>query len=138
MKKIIVLAGLTIGAALFTTVDVSAQNRMKPLLDTSTNSTTRNIVTDVILNETGSLSLQYVGTKLSGTVGGKVYLEGSNDGANFPSSQIIDSLTLADQTTNTKIFDVSQKRRLKYRFRVVTSGSQSLVNKGYWLEVKEE
>ena len=114
-------------------VGAHAQQQFTPTLDTNTNSETRNIVGATVASKGGGYSLQYVGTKVSGTVSGKVYLEASVDGTNY--STVIDSLTLADQATNTKIFDVIDKRRAKFRFRVVTSGTMKLANTGYWLEV---
>nr|DAP84378.1 MAG TPA: hypothetical protein [Caudoviricetes sp.] len=112
-----------------------AQQKFTPLLDTNTNTESRSIVANVLAAKGTGYSLQYTGTKVSGTVSGKVYLEGSVDGTNYGSA--IDSLTLADQAVNTKIFDVTSKRRYKYRFRVVTSGTMKIANVGTWVPISE-
>lgn len=132
MKKLIVVLLLSFVTAICQSTEASAQSRLTPLLDTNTNGETNTLTTSLLTNGHGDIALQYVGTKLSGTISGKVYLQGSVDGTNFVT---IDSLVLADVTTNTKIFDLSAKKRAKYQFSIVTSGSQSLVNKGYFLQI---
>lgn len=132
MKKLIVMLLLSFVTLICQSTEASAQSRLTPLLDTNTNTETSSLTTSVLTNGHGDLSLQYVGTKLSGTISGKVYLQGSVDGSTFVT---MDSLVLADVTTNTKIFDVAAKKRSKYRFSIVTSGSQSLVNYGYFLQI---
>ena len=127
MKKFVMCAIALIMLA----VSSQAQQVLTPALDTNTNTETRNIVTGTTTKDFKYVAVQYVGTKVSGTISGKVYLEASVDGTNY--GTIIDSLTLADQTTNTKIFDVSLKPRKTYRFRVVTSGTMKLKNQGYFL-----
>lgn len=125
MKKFIMCAIALIMLA----VGANAQQILTPALDTNTNTETRNIVTGTNTKDFKYVAVQYVGTKVSGTISGKVYLESSVDGTNYGTA--IDSLTLTDQATNTKIFDVSLKPRKSYRFRVVTSGTMKLKNQGY-------
>lgn len=131
MKKLLIV--LCSALLVFFSQDTFAQSRLTPLLDTNVNAETENIETPALTSNRGDFTFQYVGTKLSGTVAGKVYLQGSLDGVNYFNS---DSLVLADVTTQTKIFDVSAKKRLKWRFSVVTTGgSQALVNKGYFTQL---
>lgn len=133
MKKLIVMLLLSFATAICHSTEASAQSRFTPLLDTNVNAETENIETPALTSNRGDFSFQYVGTKLSGTVAGKVYLQGTLDGVNYFNS---DSLVLADVATQTKIFDVSSKKRVKWRFSVVTTGgSQALVNKGYFTQI---
>lgn len=101
-----------------------------------------------------SISLQVVVTKISGTVAGKVTLQGSNDGVNFvdissPSiaattlrPAFTDTLTCTDVTTNTKIWTIPLNgiagtnvvpipQYLYYGIKYVGSGTMSAKFRGY-------
>lgn len=70
-----------------------------------------------------SVSIQTNLTKLSGTAAGKVYLLGSLDGVNFVKD---DSLTVANVTTQSKIFTSNPSKYLHYRISFVGTGTQSV------------
>lgn len=129
MKHLLFLLALSIGLA----VNASAQTppRLAPLLDTNTDASTQYLTTPWLPGNTGNLALQYVGTKISGTVAGSVKLQGTLDGVNYTYIGT-DTLALANQATNTKIWDVSAQKRMKYRFEITTTGTVSLQNKGYY------
>lgn len=109
-----------------------AQPKFTPTADTSNNSETRYIYTQSMPNNSGNLSFQYVATKLSGTVSGSVKLESTIDGVNYVAES--DTLSLANVAVNTKMWDITNKKRYKWRFNVTTSGTMSFTNKGYYTE----
>lgn len=111
-----------------------AQSMLTPALDTNTNATTRYIYTSTLPSSSGNLSFQYVGTKVSGTVAGTVKLQGSLDGVNYVAET--DTLALADVSLNTKLWDISDKKRMKWRLAVTTTGTVKIANKGYYTERK--
>jgi hypothetical protein len=93
--------------------------------------------TDTVIN-TGTVDLtfmlrgyfhtgvfQVINTKLSGTVAGTTYFQGSVDGTNYIS---LDSLVNTDVTTNTKIFSDVPTRYPYYRFRTTGTGTMSAIS----------
>jgi len=91
--------------------------------DTIINTGTVNITLTVSQwYETGLFQL--VNTKVSGTVGGKTYFQGSVDNVNFVN---LDSLTNTNVTTNTKIFEDSPPTYPYYRFRYTGTGTMSAI-----------
>lgn len=69
-------------------------------------------------------SFQVVNTKLSGTVAGTVYFVASLDGTNW---QKLDSLTMANVTTNSKLFTDAGCKYNNYAIQTVNSaGTMSL------------
>lgn len=80
-----------------------------------------------------SASFQVVVTKVSGTVAGKVYFKGTIDGTNYVN---IDSLTLANVTTNTKVFTDVPAKYAKYNLQGVGSGTMNALQKVYYLSRK--
>lgn len=129
MKRLIVLLALV--AACTTSW---SQGVMTPAADTNTNATTRYIATTLVPASTGNMVFQYVGTKVSGTVAGVVKLQGTLDGVNYVPET--DSLILTDVALNTKIWDISSKKRMKWRLAVTTTGTVKVANKGYFTERK--
>jgi len=111
-----------------------AQSVMIPASDTNTNAQTTYVTSYSLPSNTGNFSLQYVGTKISGTVAGTVLLQGSLDGVNYTS--VADTLTLSDQAVNTKIWDVSGSKRIKWRFEITTTGTNKIASTGYYTERK--
>lgn len=94
-------------------------------LDTVTNSTAKGCVLQVKgYQETVSLVVPII--KISGTIEGVIYWQGSNDGVKYGNIGI-DSLTDA---TNTYTYDESPKRYLYYKALVAPSGTSSLSFKG--------
>lgn len=72
-------------------------------------------------------TFQVVNTKLSGTVAGKVYFLASLDGTNW---QKLDSLTMTNVTTNSKLFTDDGCKYNNYAIQTVNSaGTMSLKTK---------
>lgn len=95
-----------------------------------------------------NVSIQAVVTKVSGTAGGTVTLQGSIDGINYvtvPSGSLLASditnystggsatLTVANQTTNTKVFRIVGAPFQYYRLSYTGSGTMVCTLKGYFL-----
>jgi len=68
-------------------------------------------------------SVEFHATKVSGTVAGKVYLQGTVDGTNWDT---VDSLTYANQATNYKVFSLTHLTYAQYRFQAIGSGSNKI------------
>lgn len=119
---------------LFACFGVNAQSQFTPTADTSTNVQTKYIYSAGLPNSNGELSIQYVAGKVTGTVAGTVRLEGTVDGVNYIAEA--DTLALADQAINTKIWDITGKKRIKWRISVTTSGTVKLTNKAFLTERK--
>jgi len=135
MKKLLLIAL----AATLSTVCVKAQNSVQPEWlrpervvypsDTTTNADT-NYVT---IKSVGSnlKSIQATVTKVSGTVGGTVILQGTVDGIGWVNVNT-DTLTLSDQATNSKVWLITSTSYNSYRVQYKTSGTQvSYLNLSY-------
>jgi hypothetical protein len=135
MKKIFSL--LLIGL-LFISVNLSAQNAaatMKSSLGYTSDTLTNTTATYVELPVVGVyniMAIQAVVTKISGTVDGTIELLGSNDGTNYERIAS-DTLDLANQTTNTKIWIVSKTPYYYYRLKGTGIGTMAAQLKGYLL-----
>lgn len=96
---------------------------------TATNSTSRffnttpDTVTLYLPGYYKTVAFQPVVTKDSGTVTGTVIIYGSIDGINFQSTG--DTLTLANQTTNTAFFSHTDPYWVYYRARAIGSGTMA-------------
>lgn len=97
----------------------TAQIRTVSAKDTNTNAVT----SYANFYNTGSKvqSFTYVVTKVSGTVAGTVILQGTDDGTNWFD---LDTLTLANQATNAKVFLPEKTYYNSYRAKFTTSGTQ--------------
>lgn len=73
-----------------------------------------------------TVSMQIPITKISGTIAGVIYWQGSNDGVTFGDIGI-DSLADASKTY---VYDESPKRYLHYKALISPSGTSSLSYKG--------
>ena len=71
-----------------------------------------------------TVTVETVVTKVSGTVGGTVVLQGSLDGTNWHAAGA-DTLTLANQTTNKKIWLLTENRYYHYRTLATGSGTMN-------------
>lgn len=131
MKKFLTLLFIAALTAFILPDETSAQ--IRPEIFTK-------VTQDTIIN-TGTATVRYrcyggydtgifqvVNTKISGTVAGKTYFEGSADGTNFVT---LDSLTNTNVTTNHKIFEDSPPSYLWYRFRSVGTGTMRARSVGY-------
>lgn len=135
MKKLILLAVAFLGFATFAqTTAISMLGSSGSTSDTVTNTSTEYLT----IKTTGNVSVysfQFVGTKISGTVGGTVTLQSSVDGVNYTdvdaSLTTIDSYTNTNVTTNTYITTVSRPAFLWYRFKVVGTGTMVQRIQGY-------
>jgi len=126
MKKIIFISmfllAFTLGKAqnVITTMTGSG--------DTLVNTTADGVVTNVLFNHK-SVSVQAVVTKIGTyTIAGTALLQGSIDGVNYKDIST-DTLTLANQTTNTKIWIVDDSPY--YYFKVLFTGSGTMQAKIY-------
>lgn len=77
------------------------------------------------------ITLQAIVTKTSGTVAGNVVVQGSLDGTNYVNIST-DTLTLANQSINTKIWTFDKRAYYHYRLRFYSS-SGVMVPSGYIL-----
>lgn len=138
MKYLIIL--LTLGLGL----GVNAQTVMKgstgAVSDTVTNAGTE-YLTATTSGNSSVISFQFVGTKISGTVGGTVTLQSSLDGVNYTdvdaSLTTVDSYTNTNVTTNTYITTVTRPAFLYYRFKVVGTGTMVQRIQGYLIGKNE-
>lgn len=141
MKKIVAIVCLFVAMV--------AASESKAQVQTMTSATTYSVVdTGTInlglkLNEPwATVSIQYIGTKVSGTVGGTAKLWGSIDGTNYvlaPNLMFKDTLnayTNTDVTTNTKIWVVDRSPYLYYRVAVAGTGTMVATVAAYVLPRK--
>ncbi len=91
--------------------------------DTATNTDTVALFYNNI--ESGLKSIEIAVKKVSGTVGGKVYVQGSSN--NWVSYTNIDSLSCADVSLNSKLTVFASTNFLSYRVYYTTSGTQVCV-----------
>jgi hypothetical protein len=129
MKKLFLISALLLGA-LTAKPQANAVTTMTAG-DTATNSTPKSI-TLAVAKAYQTVSVQYVATKLSGTVAGYAYLSASVDGTNYVNVGA-DSLTLANQTTNTKAWVVDNSPYSYFRVTTVGTGTMSASVQGYVL-----
>lgn len=98
--------------------------------DTMTNAATATLATDLAI--THLVGVQATVVKVSGTVAGTAILQGTIDGVGW---QPIDTLTLANVPTNTKVFAISPPTNHYRQYRVVftTTGTQVSIPRISWL-----
>lgn len=120
MKKFLFIA---FGMCLFS-IGSHAQTAMTNpnglTLDTVTNATAEGPVLQV-LSYQSTVSIVVVVTKISGTVGGNIEWQGSNDGVNYAT---IDTTAVADATKNYQ-WSASPKKFLYYKANVAGTGTMS-------------
>lgn len=131
MKKIIALLSLCFLFAVATESKAQVQS-MTATTYTVVNSGTINL--GLKLNGYyKNVSIQYVATKVSGTVGGTATLKGSIDGTNYvsiPVDAILDTTnayTNTDVTTNTRVWVVKESPYLYYRIACVGTGTMNAI-----------
>lgn len=127
MKRILIFSALLI-ALLATVQQVKAQRPERSIvvaIDTAVNTDTSIITLTAVPSHI--ISFQTTVTRLSGTAGGKVYLEGTTDGVGWIR---LDSMTLTNQAINSKLFTLStQPPCWSYRAYYISSGSQSSIQR---------
>lgn len=138
MKKLILFAIAFLGFALQGQILMKGSSGATS--DTVTNAGTE-YVTITTSGNYSVMSFQFVGTKISGTVGGTVTLQSSLDGVNYTdvdaSLTTADSYTNTNVTTNTYITTVSRPAFLYYRFKVVGTGTMVQRIQGYLVAKNE-
>lgn len=126
MKTLLFLSIMVIGLLTFPTTPLRAQT--KPAQVSFVSRDTSNAADTVIVTfagvASGIKSFQTTVTKLSGTVGGKVYLQGTIDGNAWVN---IDSLSNTNIATNTKLFPVTTTHYYSYRAYYISTGTQSSI-----------
>lgn len=126
MKNLLFLLMALVMTVAFTS-EVKAQSGTKMTVvsaDTLANADT----TSKIIQITGgfsSLAIQPIVKRLSGTAAGTVVLYGSIDGVNYVSTG--DTMTLTNQVTNTKLFNVGLPAYSYYKVIAISSGTVSEV-----------
>lgn len=127
MKRILIFSALLI-ALLATVQQVEAQRPERSIvvaIDTAVNTDTSVVTLTAVPSHI--ISFQSTVTRLAGTVGGKVYLEGTTDGVGWIR---LDSMTLTNQAINSKLFTLStQPPCWSYRAYYISSGSQSSIQR---------
>ena len=123
MKKIIpFLIGILLLSA-----NLLAQTTMTASSATNTNAVSQTHTTALSgeINNYDNITIQVVGTKVSGTPAGSAKLYGSIDGTNY---QLIttaaDTLAIANQTTNSYFWNIDKTRYKYYKVTVTTTGTQ--------------
>lgn len=124
MKYLILIIGLAFS------FNINAQRILRPLplLDTVTNTGT-SFHTITVSGTFNSGLIQFVGTKISGTVAGTAILYGSVDGTNYVS--LGDTLTQTNVTTNTKVWSNVRPNYPYYKVVVTGSGTMAQQTKCY-------
>lgn len=120
MKKILLLVFLAVAAF---TYESHAQ-----LLKTTTPTKDSVVNTDnttvTLGNVAGDVkSIHIIGTRASGTIVGKVYLDVSIDGTNY---YLKDSVSIVDAATIKASFELPYLYYAAYRMRVSTTGTQKI------------
>jgi hypothetical protein len=109
--------------------------------DTIVNTATEYLTLN-IANSYKNVVIQPVVTKISGTAGGTVTLQGSIDGINYvtvsSSYSNYQTLSVANQTTNTKLFVVTGSPYFYYRLKYAGTGTMSCKLFGYVLPSNDD
>ncbi len=124
MKKILSFLCL-FSLILFASVTTQAQITMTASSNTNTNAVTQTHIATLAgeINNFDIMTIFVKGTKTSGTVAGTAVLYGSIDGTNYKAIGA-DTLTMADQATNTHYWYLSKTYYKYYKVAVATTGTQ--------------
>jgi len=136
MKKLFSLICIS-AMCLFATVS-KAQITMTASSNTNTNAVTQTHIATLSgeINNFDIMTIQVIGTKVSGTVAGTAILYGSVDGTNYTPVGS-DTLTLANQTTNSHYWTLSKTYYKYYKVAVATTGTQVSTYVAYLLGRKQ-
>lgn len=88
------------------------------------------IVVQKVSQASRSVTVQGILTKVSGTIAGKMTIQGSINGVNYVN---VDSLTLTDIATNAKVTTFSDDPYQYYKISIVGSGTMVATLNGYIL-----
>lgn len=96
-----------------------------PLTGTVTNTDvqTQYLTTPRWAGNSGTLSIQVVIARTSGTLAGTVTPEYSLDGTNFIAIPGTSAFTMSNAATNSHIWSITDRKALYYRLNVTTSGT---------------
>lgn len=101
--------------------------------DTLIDTATETLVSPISSYAYGATSLEFTATKVSGTVAGDCIVQGTISGANWQTLPDADTLTLANQTTNYKIWNVGTDSYRKYRVSCTGEGTMKALISGSFL-----
>lgn len=133
MKKFILIAILGLFCLTSNAQVTNMTSRYSNTTDTVSNTDTKYMYVTVTASHE-NVSIQPVITKVSGTVAGTYFIQGSLDGTNYVSNIVsTDSVTATNVTTNTYIWALTSKAYKYYRIGYTGSGTMSTTLKGYFL-----
>lgn len=123
MKRITVF--LLSAAILLFSIPAKSQITLTPSSATNTNAVTQTHLATLggEINNFDIMTLQVIGTKVSGTPAGTVVVYGSIDNSNYVAIGA-DTLTIANQTTNSHYWYFTKTLYKYYKVAVVTTGTQ--------------
>ncbi len=135
------IKGYVLGAGQKTNLHTSFNMKSATNYDTVVvNNTSTKYVTLQLQSWYTSTNIQVVVTKLSGTAGGTVTIQGSNDGTNYvtvdTNYSTAQTLSVANQTTNTKFFILTGSPYSYYRASYTGTGTMSCRIRAYLLPNK--
>ncbi len=116
---------------LFLLVGITNAQVVSTMVKSATTMTNSTAVTATLQTNyvTQNICLQAVVTKSTGTVAGTVTVAGSVDGTNYVTFG--DSLYLADQTTNTHLWELTNNKYLYYKMTFTGTGTLVATPVGY-------
>lgn len=130
MKKLFILGLLTLcGLASFAQIDLYQPLGVKNVRDTVTNTATAYLTSPRVVAK-GIVTIQVNVTKISGTVGGTISLQGSLDGTNFKALNTVETQTAlatitATDATNVYHWRLSANHFPYYRVSWTGTGTMS-------------
>lgn len=143
MKRILTLtlgialiAGMTLTSQAQTTANVLKSTPTHVPTDTVVNTGVKNQYTTPISGFADVLTFQYVITKISGTVGGSLLLQGSIDGTNYVN--IGSAVTPTDVALQSGTFALTAHNYITYRLNYTGAGTMSAKLNGYWIARKRQ
>ena len=106
--------------------DVPGKTASQAVADTFSTSALTKTQTAEIPGFNDLVSVQVILSRISGTAAGKIYLLGSIDGSNYARAGGADSLVIVNVASQSKIFEVTPSRFVKYRIQAVGTGTLSV------------
>lgn len=133
MKKFILIAILGLFSFAADAQVTNMVSRYSNTTDTVANTDTKYMYVTVTASHE-NVSIQPVITKVSGTVAGTYFVQGSLDGTNYVSNIVAsDSVTATNVTTNTVVWVLDSKAYKYYRVGYTGSGTMNATLKSYFL-----
>lgn len=133
MKKLFLIAILGLFSFAADAQVTNMVSRYSNTTDTVANTDTKYMYVTVTASHE-NVSIQPVITKVSGTVAGTYFVQGSLDGTNYVSNIVAsDSVTATNVTTNTVVWVLDSKAYKYYRVGYTGSGTMNATLKSYFL-----